>query len=237
MGLAFLYRDADLLVVDKPAGLLTHRSELAPDRDVAMTRARDALGAHVWPLHRLDRQTSGALAFALSADAARELAGAFERGEVRKRYLAIARGEPPESVEVDYAIPKGEDKARVPAFTRFRRLHAGGWFSVVEAEPLTGRLHQIRRHLAHLRHPIANDSNYGTGWFNRKVRSDAGLLRLALHAAELTLPTRAGPVTVRAPLPADLADALERLGVSAQAWGVSGHGHSAVSTTPPAIEK
>lgn len=211
--LSILYRDDDLLVVDKPAGLLTHRSELSPDRDVAMTRARDAIGAHVFPLHRLDRGTSGALSFALSREAARSFSAAFERGEVKKRYLALARGEPPEHALVDYAIPKGEGKERVPAVTELRRLHAGGWFSVVEAHPTTGRFHQIRRHLAHLRHPIANDSNYGTGWFNRKMRAEAGLGRLALHAAELTLPARSGSITVQAPLPADLLRALELLAV------------------------
>ncbi len=211
--LSVLYRDDDLLVVDKPSGLLTHRSELAPDRDVAMTRARDAIGARVWPVHRLDRGTSGALAFALSEEAARSLAAAFERGEVKKRYVALARGEPDPHSLVDYAIPKGEGKARVSAVTELRRLYAGGWFSVVEARPRTGRFHQIRRHLAHVRHPIANDSNYGTGWFNRKVRAEAGLLRLALHALELCVPGRSGPVTVRAPLSPDLRDAFQRLAV------------------------
>lgn len=211
--LSVLYRDDDLIVVDKPAGLLTHRSDLAPDRDVAMTRARDAIGARVWPVHRLDRGTSGALAFALSEQAARTLHTAFERGEVKKRYVALARGEPEEHAIVDYAIPKGEGKARVPAVTELQRLYAGGWFSVVEARPRTGRFHQIRRHLAHLRHPIANDSNYGTGWFNRKVRTEAGLLRLGLHALELTVPGRGGAITVRAPLPPDLGQAFARLAV------------------------
>lgn len=210
MHVRVLYSDERVVVVDKPSGLLVHRSDLARDRDVVMTRVRDAIGARVWPVHRLDRATSGALAFALSEEAARALHGAFERGEVEKRYLAIARGEVPERATVDYAIPKGEDKPRVPAVTRLARLHAGDWFSVVEARPLTGRYHQIRRHLAHLRHPIANDSNYGTGWFNRKIRAEAGLLRLALHAVELVLP---GPVRVQAPLPPDLREAFERLGV------------------------
>lgn len=218
---AVLYRDADVIVVDKPARLLVHRSELAPDRDVMMTRVRDAIGAHVWPVHRLDRATSGALAFALSEAAARRLCAAFDAGEVEKRYLAIARGEVPEEVLVDYAIPKGEGKPRVEAVTRFRRLFAGGWFSVVEARPFTGRFHQIRRHLSHLRHPIANDSNYGTGWFNRKMRSDAGLMRLALHATELTLPGLTGPIRVHAPLAPDLEDALLRLAVPADALHLS----------------
>lgn len=209
-----LHRDDQLVVVNKPAGVLVHRTELAPDRDVLMMRVRDLLGAHVWPVHRLDRGTSGAVVFALSSERAHELALAFEHGEVEKRYLALARGEPPSNIEVDYPVPRGEGKARVPARTRFRLLHAGGWFSLVEAEPMTGRYHQIRRHLAHLRHPVGNDSNYGTGWFNRKLRADAELHRLALHAASLTLPVPGGVLRVEAPLPPDLSGALQRLGVA-----------------------
>jgi tRNA pseudouridine65 synthase len=208
-----LHHDAELLVVNKPAGLLTHRSEMASESDVAMTRARDAVGAHVWPLHRLDRGTSGALAFALSAGAARTWSGAFERGEVEKVYLALVRGEPPESILVDYPVPKGEGRERVPAVTELRRLFAGGFFSLVEARPRTGRFHQIRRHLSHLRHPIAGDSNYGTGWFNRKLRSEAGLMRLGLHAVSICLPADGGPRRVRAPLASDFVEALARLGV------------------------
>lgn len=208
-----LYRDDSLLVVDKPAGLLTHRSDLAGDRDVAMTRARDTIGMPVFPLHRLDRQTSGALAFALSAEAARRLRTFFDAGGVEKAYIAIVRGTAPESVRVDHPVPAGEDKPRVPAVTDVRRLFVGSFFSIVEARPRTGRFHQVRRHLKHLRHPIALDSNYGTGWFNRKVRSEAGLARLALHAHALTLPTGEGWRRVVAPLPPDLQEAFERLGV------------------------
>ena len=211
--LRVLHRDADLIVVDKPAGLLTHRSTLAADRDVAMTRVRDAIGARVWPLHRLDRGTSGVLAFALSQDAARELRAAFDLGAVEKVYLALARGNAPEHVVVDHPVPRAEGKERVPAITELRRLHAGSYFSLVEARPRTGRFHQIRRHLSHLRHPIACDSNYGTGWFNRKVRAETGLERLALHALSIRLPKSTGVITVEAPLARDFALALERLGV------------------------
>jgi tRNA pseudouridine65 synthase len=207
--LRVLHRDADLIVVDKPAGLLTHRSELAPDRDVAMTRVRDAIGARVWPLHRLDRGTSGVLAFALSEAAARALRAAFEQGSVEKVYVAIARGEAPEHVVVDHPVPRAEGAERVPAVTELRRLFAGSYFSIVEARPKTGRFHQIRRHLSHLRHPIAGDSNYGTGWFNRKIRAETGLSRLALHALSIRLPT----VTVVAPLARDFEQALDKLGV------------------------
>lgn len=239
-----LHRDAELLVVDKPAGLLTHRTELAPDRDVAMMRARDTLqalldaergaasvpsdpdgsaepseesAAYVYPVHRLDRGTSGALAFALTEDAARSYRTAFDEGRVEKVYYALARGTMPEEAHVAYAIPKAEGKERVMAVTDFRLLHAGEWFCLVEARPKTGKFHQIRRHLAHLRHPIAGDTNYGTGWFTRKVREEGGLLRLALHAASITLPGAAGQpsIVARAPLAEDFRQALLRFGVPA----------------------
>ncbi|CAN5759476.1 tRNA pseudouridine(65) synthase TruC [soil metagenome] len=212
-----LHRDADVVVVDKPAGVLTHRSELAGDDDVMMTRVRDAIGAWVWPVHRLDRQTSGVLVFALSEASANELATAFAAGTIDKTYLAIVRGSFPEAADVDHPIPKREDGPKVAAQTSFRRIeigalhgHEGATWSLVEARPKTGRFHQVRRHVAHLRHPIACDSNYGTGWFNRAVRA-LGMSRLALHAAALTLPTSAGVLTVRAPLQADLTTTLDRL--------------------------
>lgn len=213
----FLHRDASLVVVDKPAGLLCHRTELAPDRDVVMMRVRDALGAYVYPVHRLDRGTSGALVFALSSEVAAELRVLFDEARVKKRYLAIVRGVAPESLVVDYAIPKAEGtKERVPAVTDVRRLAAGEHVSLVECRPRTGRYHQIRRHMAHLRHPLALDSNYGTGWFNREIRAKTGLARLALHAAEIAFehPTTHEPLVVRASLPADLSAALEVLGLA-----------------------
>jgi tRNA pseudouridine65 synthase len=208
-----LYRDADVIVVDKPAGLLTHRSDLAPDRDVAMTRVRDAIGARVWPLHRLDRGTSGVLAFALSESAARVLRPVFDDGRVEKVYVALARGRTPEHVVVDHPVPRAEGKERVSAVTELRRLREGSYFSLVEARPRTGRFHQIRRHLSHLRHPIACDSNYGTGWFNRRIRAESGLARLALHALSIRLPAPSGEITVVAPLARDFAQALARLGI------------------------
>ncbi len=206
-----LYRSERVAVVNKPSGIVVHRSAMANDKDVAMMRARDTLGVHVWPVHRLDRGTSGALAFALTEDAARELREAFDAQLVRKEYIAIARGEMPEHVVVDYAVPKSEDSTeRVDAVTEFERVHMGEWFSVVRARPRTGRYHQIRRHLSHLRHPLACDSSYGTGWFNRKMRADTGLTRLALHACSIHIP---GEPLVLAPLSEDLCEAFRRLGV------------------------
>ncbi len=208
-----LYRDEDVLVVSKPAGIVVHRSEQANDSDVAMMRARDAIGAHVWPVHRLDRQTSGALVFALSEASARSLRAAWDEGQVVKTYVAIVRGQPPEHVTVDYAIPKAEGRERVPAVTEVTRVSCGEYCSLVVARPKTGRYHQIRRHMSHLRHPIANDSNYGTGWFNRQIRADAGLMRLALHAHKIELELGGARREIVAPLPDDLAEALSRLGL------------------------
>ncbi len=213
-----LYRDDDLVVVDKPSGLLTHRSAMARDSEVAMMQARDAVGQHVWPVHRLDRATSGVLALALSEESARTLGHAFEVGDVEKVYVAIARGVIASYVVVDHPVPRGEGKPRVAAVTELRRLHADpeDRISLVEAKPRTGRFHQIRRHLSHLRHPIAGDTNYGTGWFNRWMRADIGLARLALHARSIDLPTKNGRVVVKSALAIDMRDALVRLGVDAE---------------------
>lgn len=209
-----LYRDEDIAVFDKPAGLITHRSAMANDADNALVRARDIVHTYVWPLHRLDRATSGVIAFALSEESARALRVVFDEGRVKKLYWAIARGRAPEQVLVDHPIPKGEGKERVPAVTAFRTLAADDRVSLVEAAPQTGRYHQVRRHLSHLRHPIAGDTNYGTGWFNRWMRVEAGLLRLGLHALSIELPTRNGPTTIAAPLAPDMASALTRLGIA-----------------------
>jgi tRNA pseudouridine65 synthase len=212
-----LYRDAVLAVLAKPSGLLVHRgwAGWGEDEEVAVTRARERLGAFVYPVHRLDRGASGALAFALSAEVAALLHAAFEDGRVHKRYLAAVRGTAPASVLVDHAIPRREGGPRVPAVTEVRLLAAAGGLSLVEAVPRTGRLHQVRRHLKHLGHPVLGDANYGKGALNRRLRDEVGLARLALHAAGLHFahPTTGALVDVAAPLPDDLEGPLARLGI------------------------
>jgi tRNA pseudouridine65 synthase len=214
-----LYRDEALAVLAKPSGLLVHRG-WDDDEEVALTRARVALGRFVYPVHRLDRGASGALAFALSSEVAALLHAAFEEGRVEKRYLAAVRGLAPAELVVDHAIPRREGGPRVPATTRLRRLAAAGGVSLVEAMPVTGRLHQVRRHLKHIANPILGDANYGKGELNRRLRAEHGLARLALHAASLRFshPVTGVPVSVRAPLPDDLAVPLASLGL----WPHSG---------------
>ena len=214
-----LYVDAEVVVANKPSGLLVHRG-WANDDDVAMFRVRDALGGeHVYPIHRLDRGTSGALVFARTRESAAALAGAFEEGTVEKRYLALVRGMPPNDGVVDYALPKSEDGPRVRAVTRYRTVARStvDRCSLVEAMPETGRLHQVRRHLRHIDHPLVGDVRHGSGAINRHYRATYALRRLALHAASIafTHPATGARVTVAAPMPDDLAAPLRALGV----WG------------------
>jgi tRNA pseudouridine65 synthase len=212
--LSILFRDADLVAVDKPSGLAVHRG-WACDEEVAMTVVRDQLGQRVFPVHRLDRGTSGVLLFALSPDMASALGASFAAGLVEKSYLGLARGVPPASGLIDHPLPPGEDKKepRVPAQTRFVRRDVFGRYSLVELWPLTGRLHQVRRHMKHLSCPLIGDVNYGKGEHNRFFREKYDLYRLFLHAARVRLPhPRTGAtVEIGAPLPPELERVLAML--------------------------
>lgn len=214
MTLPFLYRDGVLAAVNKPSGLAVHRGA-AQDRIVALQVVRDQVGRHVHAVHRLDRATSGALLFALDPETARRLGEAFEAGEVEKRYLALVRGIPPEQGVIDHPIPRVEDGPRVPAVTEFRRLAVFERYALVEARPLTGRLHQIRRHFKHLSHPLIGDVRYGKGDHNRLFRDRFGLHRLALHALELGFdhPETGERMRIVAPVPEDLAGPLRAMGM------------------------
>lgn len=221
--LPILHLDEDLLAVDKPSGLAVHRG-WASDADVVLSLARNLAGRRVYPVHRLDRGTSGVLVLALDAAAARRLAGAFAAGQVRKRYLALVRGITAESGVIDHPIPRAPGGPRVPAVTAFRRLGTFERYSWLEVMPETGRLHQVRRHLKHASHPLIGDVRYGKGEHNRLFRQRFGLWRLALHAAEVALPHPATGelLRIRSPLPADLAAPLAAMGLLLAAAPVDG---------------
>jgi tRNA pseudouridine65 synthase len=209
-----LYVDDDIVVANKPSGLLVHRG-WDDDDDVALFRVRDAVGTHVSPVHRLDRGTSGALVFARTPEATAALSRQLEAGSVDKRYLALVRGTPPDAGVIDHPVPKKEAGERVAARTRFRRIarSAVDRCSLVEAMPETGRLHQIRRHMKHLSHPVIGDVNYGSGEINRHYRAKYQLHRLALHAhfIAFTHPRTQARIAIAAPLPDDLGAALASL--------------------------
>lgn len=220
--LPILYRDAVLLVVDKPSGLAVHRG-WATDKVTALSIARAIAGQWVYPVHRLDRSTSGALVFALSPEIARSVQESFESELVHKRYLALVRGLLPDQVSIEHAIAKEKGKPKLPATTEvscLSRFHIvddetgrGRTYSWIEARPLTGRPHQIRRHLKHISHPIIGDVRYGKAEHNRLFRRRFALERMALHAhrIELPHPVSGEHLTVTAPIPNDLRQSLAAL--------------------------
>ena len=210
--LPIVYRSAGLVAVDKPSGLAVHRGQ-SHDAVHALELVRDQVGAYVYPVHRLDRGTSGVLVFALSAEAARSLSRAFEAGSIEKRYVALVRGVPPDHVRVDHPLSRDDGKAPQPAVTELRTLLRYGRYALVEATPRSGRTHQIRRHLKHLSCPIIGDVRYGKGDHNRWFRTRYAFHRLALHASSLTLFDVATQknVTIHAPLPHAIATTLVAL--------------------------
>ena len=202
-----LYQDEHLVIIDKPSGLLVHRSEIDKRETLfAIQLTRDTIGQRVYPVHRLDRPTSGALMFALNSDVARLLSEMFIQGEIKKTYLAVVRGYAPDELYIDYPLKEildkksdkqaNKDKAPQSAQTRLQRLAtceldfpSGRYdktrYSLLQLTPETGRKHQLRRHMAHIRHPIIGDTNHGDGKQNLAAREHLGLHRLALVATRL----------------------------------------------------
>jgi tRNA pseudouridine65 synthase len=186
------------------------------ERIVALTVVRDRLGRRVFPVHRLDRATSGVLLLALDPGTARGLQEQLAGGLMRKLYLALVRGITPEEGVIDHPVPRSPEGPRVPAVTAYRRLATFERYSLLEVAPQTGRLHQIRRHLKHISHPLIGDVRYGKGEHNRLFRERFGLHRLALHALELGFahPVDDRPLRLVAPVPEDLAGPLRALGMA-----------------------
>jgi len=203
-----IYRDPWLLVVHKPAGLLVHRSPIDKhETEFALQYARAMNGGeHVYPVHRLDRPTSGLLVFALDPQTASVFGQALMAGEVSKTYQAMVRGWVPEQGVIDHPLRdepedrrrKAEPQPEREARTRYRRLamteipvaiegpHPSSRYSLVELKPETGRKHQLRRHMKHISHPIIGDANHGRGRHNRYFAERFGQGRLMLAATEMS---------------------------------------------------
>lgn len=205
--LEILFQDEYIVAVNKPAGMLVHRSWLDKhETQFVMQTLRDQIGQHVFPLHRLDRPTSGVLVFALSSEIASRMMPMFANHEMKKTYHAIVRGWIEEGDTLDYPLKEEldkiadkfakEDKEPQEAVTEYKPLakveveYSTGRFPtsrycLVEMKPQTGRKHQLRRHMAHLRHPIVGDTSHGDGKHNRLFRENYQAHRLLLHATEL----------------------------------------------------
>ena len=229
--LEILYRDERLVVINKPAGMLVHRTAIDRGETVfAVQELRDQIGSPVHPVHRLDKPTSGALVFALSIPDLKLLQAQFTERNVKKTYWAIVRGYLNGAGTVDYPLTReldryapGETQTRQNALTHFQCLsqtelpipvgrYPSARYSLVELQPITGRRHQLRRHMAHIRHPIVGDSRHGDGKHNRFFREPLAIRRLLLHARTLSFdhPTDGNRITLTASLDNAFAEALEK---------------------------
>ncbi len=203
--LEIVYEDSGLLAVNKPAGLLVHRSKIAADEsDCLLDRLRAQTGTSLYLAHRLDRATSGILLLAKSREMAAELGRLFMARAVEKSYLAVVRGWPAAEGAIDYPLPDSRERSpRKAATTRWRLLATAELpiaigkypqqrYALLEVWPETGRYRQIRKHFHHVSHHIVGDTSHGRGDHNRLWRMHFGLHRLLLHAWRLAFAHPAG---------------------------------------------
>lgn len=220
--LQIVFQDDHLVAINKPSGLLVHRSPIdRHETRFAVQMLRDQLGQKVYPVHRLDKPTSGILVFALSPDTARELSTQWP--QFHKTYIAVVRGWTEESGDIDHAFrddddphSRGQSAAPPPvkeALTHYRRLatielpvaierYPQSRYSLVLCQPKTGRRHQLRRHMKHIGHPIIGDAKHGRGRHNRYFKDQLDAGRLLLHATQLQLshPHSDDSLTIDAPV-------------------------------------
>lgn len=230
-----IFQDDYLVAINKPAGLLVHRSAIDKhETRFALQMVRDILGQRVYPVHRLDKPTSGVLLFARDQPAARAMTVMFTHGEVQKTYQAIVRGFTEAQGLIDYPLQEQPDRmtdanarpGKMPqsAITEYRRLmtaefrmpvgpYATARYSVLEVKPRTGRKHQIRRHMKHIFHPVVGDTTHGDGRHNRFFRQHLACDRMLLHANSLAFchPVSGMPVQIRADPDPEFARILQEL--------------------------
>jgi tRNA pseudouridine65 synthase len=207
--LEILYKDDCLVAINKPSGLLVHRSPIdRHETEFAVQILRNQIGQLVYPLHRLDKPTSGVLLFALDKESAKLMGEQFRSRETKKSYIAVVRGYTDESGVIEHALSvkldkiadkdSAKDKDAQEALTVYERLatveldfavgkYEKTRYSLVKLSPLTGRKHQLRRHMKHISHHILGDTKYGRGEHNKLIRSEFGCHRMLLHASELQI--------------------------------------------------
>ena len=209
-----LWQDDTAVAVNKPAGLLVHNSKWAGPKETSLRQlAARQLGRQTYPIHRLDRPTSGVLLYALSSEAARRWHDQLRQPDTRKTYLALARGRIDAPMTI--ALPLKEGDTPRPAVTHIRPLgyNAEEDVTLVTARIETGRRHQIRRHLSRVAHQIIGDTTYGKGRINRHFRERYRLHRLFLHAwaLDITHPYTGERLHLEAGIPAELLQVLSQL--------------------------
>lgn len=193
--LEILYQDDVLVAVNKPSGMLVHKTKIAADvaTGFALQILRDQIGQYVYPLHRIDRPTSGILLFALNPETTAKMKLLFDDQRIEKRYLAICRGHFPDEHVETKALKKENGSAYQEAETHLKCIEKTEIalpndrfpttrFSLVEARPKTGRMHQIRKHLKYMGYPIIGDTTYGDLKINNLINQKIGPTGLCLHA-------------------------------------------------------
>jgi tRNA pseudouridine65 synthase len=209
--LEILYQDDHFVAINKPTGLLVHRSPVAAQEKIfALQMVRDQIGCRVFPVHRLDRPTSGVLLFALAPETAAQTAQLFKEGNIQKKYIAVVRGYIPEKGTIDHPVKEIKDRyikrranqkndpdiKKYPAITDFKQLakieipvsvdkYLTSRYSLAELIPKTGRRHQLRLHMKHLSHPIIGDTRYGKDVHNKFFLNQFNCSRLLLAAVEI----------------------------------------------------
>ncbi|MBC8152653.1 MAG: pseudouridylate synthase [Bacteroidetes bacterium] len=219
--LPVLHQSADLVAINKPHGLQVHRSPMASDAsEFAVQRLRDQLGQRVYPVHRLDRKTGGVLLFALTEAMNTTMQQQFADGAVAKTYLAIVRGYTNDEQAIDYPLRRddgyGESGVLQDAFTQLRTLqrtevplpfgkHTTSRYSLVELTPTTGRMHQLRKHMAHILHPIIGDRPHGCNKQNKLFLDHFGMNTMLLHASSVQFkhPATGESIAITAPCQAE----------------------------------
>lgn len=224
--LDILYRDEYLIAINKPHGLLVHRSSIANDAsEFALQLLRDQIGKPVYPAHRLDRKTGGILLFSLDKETDKKTQSLFQDKKMDKRYLAVLRGYCPEEGIINYPLLKENGTAQ-DAITHYKRLTTAeidvpqgkfptSRYSLVEANPETGRMHQLRRHFAHIMYPIIGDRPHGCNKQNKLWKELFEMDTMLLHASALTFihPWTEEKIEINAELNSEFKRVLEILGL------------------------
>jgi len=223
--LEIIYQDEHLVAINKPNGLLVHRSPIATNTDIfAVQLLRDQLDQHVHPVHRLDRKTSGVLLFALNKEILKAIHEQFVNHSTEKTYWAILRGYAPSEGTIDYALTNNKGKSQ-EALTHYKTLqkaevnvplgkHSTSRYSIIEAKPVTGRMHQLRKHFAHIFHPIIGDRPHGCNKQNKLFLEKWQMEKMLLHAAFLSIthPVTQERLCLEATLPSEFQRMLSVLG-------------------------
>lgn len=211
--LQVLEESEDLIIINKPNGLAVHRSKLVGNtQEFALQQLRDQIGQHVYPVHRLDRKTSGILVFSKSGTATALIQKALE--SATKTYLAIVRGHTADQGTIDKPLLNDSGKLQ-QALTLYKTLqkaeievahgaHSTSRYSLVKVTPRTGRMHQIRKHFNHMRHPIIGDRPHGCNKQNKLFKEKWSMNTMLLHSAKLEIQMDPQQdLIVRAPIPAE----------------------------------